>query len=372
MTVDRGAPLVRSVETAVVERSLLPDLVVRGGRGVHASSAFVLVRVVCDDGTEGFGEVSATPAWSGEDAATATHLIRAYMRDILVGQPIRPLSRLAALMDRAVARNPFTKAGVNTALVDANARSLGVAMADLLGGAAAREVPVKISMSGNDKSLEKAVALAQHMGFRAFKVKVGLEPEEDVARVRLLRRLVGPDAHVGVDANGGWSKNDAAACIRALAECRLAYVEQPVHEDDLAGLNGLRRIGPLVVADESVYGARDVVRVAAEGAADVVSIYVGKSGGPVQAADNARLAQALGLGVVIGSNGEMGIGAAAQIHLACAVGHSGPLPHDIQGDLLYGEATTDTPLRIEGSTARLPDGAGLGVRPDAALLRTFG
>lgn len=358
---------VAAVHTAPVSLAVNPDLVVRGARGAHDRSDFLLVRVVTSDDVEGYGEVSATALWSGEDGASAEHLIRTYVAPAIVGQPLTPVGRLEALMDRALAANPFTKAGVSTALWDAYARTLGVPLAVALGGPYRDTVPIKLSLSGDGEDLETVLAAARGMGFGAFKVKVGLGVEGDVARVRRVRELVGDDTFLGVDANGGWSRSDARRAVPLLAESGIAFAEQPVAPDDLEGLRTLRDLGVPVVADESVFSMADLRRVVQLDAADCVSLYIGKSGGPGRALAMGNLAGVFGVDVLLGSNGEFGIGAAAQLHVACALTDlSARFPSDVIGAHYYDEDILETPLDSDGRVVRLSDAPGLGVvpRPD--------
>lgn len=272
-------------------------------------------------------------------------------------------------MDRALAWNPFTKAGVAMALWDARARTDGVPLVDLFGGAIRREVPVKMSLSGNRGRLERTIAAVQALGFRAYKVKVGLGLPGDLERVRQARALVGDD-FLGTDANGGWTVDDAQAALPELERLGVAFLEQPVAADDLPGMRASRGTLP-VMADESVFGSRDLERVIAAEAADAVSVYVGKAGGPGRAVTLGRQAAAAGLPVVIGSNGEFGVGAAAQLHVACALEQLSPWPHDVIGSHYYADEVLESPIDNNGLRARLPEGAGLGVLPTAEVLRRF-
>ena len=364
---------IAAVETTVVSARAKRTLAVRGARTTHDASSFVLVRVVTSDGIEGYGEVSATAAWSGEDAVTATHFVRDVFAPVLLGRPLAAVEAHGKELDRVVRGNAFTKAGVNTALWDALGRTVGRPVCELLGGPFRREVPVKISLSGDGAELDAGFETAQSLGFGAFKVKVGRDPDVDVARVARVRALAGPDAFVGADANGGWSRADRPASPFArLEESAIAFIEQPVDAADLEGMREIRALGLPVVADEAVYTTADVRRIAEVGAADVVSVYVGKSSGLERAVASARVAAELGLEVVIGANGEMGLGAAAQLHVACACERLGSIPCGITGHHFYEEEPTlAQQLDIDGARARLPDGPGLGVelRPD--VLRSF-
>jgi L-alanine-DL-glutamate epimerase-like enolase superfamily enzyme len=369
---DVPGPTIAAVETTTVSARAKPGLKVRGQRVVHDASTFTLVRVVTDEGVEGFGEISATAAWSGEDAVTALHFVRDVLGPALLGKPLAPIEAHSTEFDRVLRGNWFTKAGVSTALWDALGRTHGVTVAELLGGPYRREVPVKISLSGDGDDLREGYETAMGLGFRSFKVKVGRDPEADVARLALARKLAGEGALLGADANGGWSLPVALETVPRLAESQLTFIEQPVHPDDLEGLRDVRALGVPVVADESVYSLADVARIGRMEAADLVSVYVGKSSALERAVESARLAHGLGLEVVIGANGEMGIGAAAQLHVACACEHLSEIPHGIIGHHFYEEdVSLAVPLDIDGLVARLPDGPGLGVEPSDEVRRGF-
>ena len=364
---------VAAVQTAKVSLPAAPDLMVHGAKGAHDWSDFLLVRVVTSDDVAGYGEVSATALWSGEDSTTAEHFVRTRLGPALLGKPLAPVGALESLMDRILAGNPFTKAGVSTALWDAYARGLGVPLAVALGGPYREEVPIKLSLSGDDEQLQRAYRAAVAAGFRSFKVKVGLgDPDGDVRRVAAARALAGPDAFLGADANGGWSRATAVRVLELIRPHHLAFIEQPVSAADLDGLRALRGNGLPVIADESVFGMADLIRVIRAEAADVISLYIGKSGGPGRAVAMGRLAEAFNVGALIGSNGELGIGAAAQLHVACALpALSTALPSDIIGAHYYAEDILGEPLDSNGTRVRLTDAPGLGVTPREDLMRWF-
>jgi L-alanine-DL-glutamate epimerase-like enolase superfamily enzyme len=360
---------IAAIHTARVRMPAHPDLVVHGSRGSHDRSDFLLVRVVTSDGTEGYGEVSATPIWSGEDGETAEHFVRDVLTPVLVGTALAPVGAAEALMDKALHGNPFTKAGVSIALWDAYAKTLGVPLAVALGGPYRTEIPIKLSLSGDAAHLERVYAAASAGGFGAFKVKVGLGVDGDVARFRRARALAGAETFLGADANGGWSRAEAMRAVRELDALGVAFVEQPLEPDDLAGAAALRGMGPPVVADESVFGMADLRRVIEAGAADVVSVYVGKAGGPGRAVRQAAVAATYGLEVVIGSNGELGLGAAAQLHVAAALPELSAIPSDIIGAHYYAEDVLAEPLDSDGRRVRLGDVPGLGVTLRDDLLK---
>ena len=197
------APVIAAVETASVSPAVTRELAVHGAGGSHESSTFTLVRVITSDGVSGFGEVSAMPRWSGEDHVTAAHYIRRYISPALIGQPLNSVPALTREIDRVVAGNPFTKAGVNMALWDALGRRSGLRVVDFLGGPFREAIPVKMSLSGDGDRLVACYNEVRRRGFTSFKVKVGLGVHGDVARFVLAREIAGPDTYIGADANGG-------------------------------------------------------------------------------------------------------------------------------------------------------------------------
>ena len=165
----------------------------------------------------------------------------------------------------AFAANYFTKAAVEMALWDLAGKIAGKPVWQLLGGKVRESVPTKWSVSGVEP--EKAAGIAQWavaQGFRAMKVKVGLEPAGDVARVRAVRAAIGPDIKLGVDANGGWSLENAEQTIEQLRAEGIYFVEQPLPPEEITATAQLRRrIGLPVVADESIGTLQDARAVAA-------------------------------------------------------------------------------------------------------------
>ena len=152
------------------------------------------------------------------------------------------------------------------------------------------------------------------------------------------------------------------------------FAEQPVPSGDVDWLASVRdQAGLPIVADESVYTAQDALALVRARAADVFSVYVGKSGGIGPARKIAAIAEAAGLACTIGSNLEMGIGSAAMLHLALAtpVFGTAEYPCDIIGPLFYTDDLLREPLDIRGGEARIGDRVGLGVELDEQKLQRY-
>ncbi len=348
---------------------LKPSLAIRSGRGgAHTVSPFLLVKVHTDEEIFGIGEASCTPRWSGEDQATGAHLIRAYLEPLLIGENPLEVESVTQKFRLAFAANYFTKAAVEMALWDIAGKAAGKPVYELLGGKVREFVATKWSVSGQEPAKAADIARwAVEQGFGAMKVKVGIEPDGDVARVKAVRDAIGAKVKLGVDANGGWSPEVAVPTIERLYEQRIYFAEQPVSPEDAAEMAAIRRkLRVPLVADESVYTLQDARTLALLNAADVFSIYVGKAGGIAPARKIAQFAESAGLKCTVGSNLELGVGSAAMVHLAIATRGvaAEDFPCDIIGPFFYEDDIVREPLEIKPGSARPNGKAGLGVELD--------
>jgi muconate cycloisomerase len=367
---------IEQIEIVPVRVPIRPEFQIRGSLGSHTESPFAVLRVRTDEGITGLGEVSGTPVWSGEDAHTATHVIRGFLEPALTGEDPRDIERLTAKIRRAVAGHPFTKSGIEIALWDILGKAAGMPLYRLLGGAVRDRIPIKMSVSGVEpERAAELAAWAVDRGLRALKVKTGIEPEADLARVKAVRRAIGPGIRLGVDANGGWPPRVAIATIRRMAEdCGIYFAEQPVAPLDLQWMAEVRRNVPVpIMADESCYTLQDAMAIARAGAADVLSIYVGKGGGIGAARKIAAVAEAAGLTCTVGSNLELGIASAAMAHLALASPGIGAeeFPCDILGPLAYEHGLIAEPIEVRDGAVRPPEGPGLGIELDEQALARY-
>jgi L-alanine-DL-glutamate epimerase-like enolase superfamily enzyme len=364
------------IKTIPINVPLKADLMIRSGRGgAHTTSPFLLVKVFTDEGITGIGEASCTPRWSGEDQFTGAHLIRKYLAPLLVGQNPLDVEALAGKFRLAFAANSFTKAAVEMALWDIAGKASGKPVYQLLGGKVRQSIPTKWSVSGVAPEQAADIAWsALARGFKAMKVKVGIKPEEDIARVHAVRDAIGPQLKLGVDANGGWSPQTAVSTIERLREFEIAFAEQPVPPEDIAEMAAVRaKIRVPLIADESVYTLQDAITLARLGAADVLSIYVGKAGGIGPARKIAAFAQSAGLKCTIGSNLELGVGTAAMVHLAIATGGiaAEEFPCDIIGPFFYEDDIVREPLPVLPGMARPNDKPGLGIELDEEKVERY-
>jgi L-alanine-DL-glutamate epimerase-like enolase superfamily enzyme len=366
---------ITKIESIPVRVPIREKLAIRAKGGTHSVSPFLLVRIHTSEGLSGLGEVSCTPRWSGEDQVTAAHFIATIFEPLLAGSDPLDIEKLTLRMRRALFGHPFTKAALEMALWDIAGKAAGVPVYQLLGGRVRDFVPTKWSISGVEPARAAEIARwAVEQGFRTMKVKVGIDPEQDVARVRAVREAVGSGIRLGIDANGAWSPGTAISMIRRLCEFGIYFAEQPVPAGYVPWLADVRaQVSVPVLADESVYTVQDALSIIRANAADALSIYVGKSAGIGPARKIAAIAEAAMLPCTIGSNLEMGIGSAAMIHVAMATPGIGAdeYPCDIIGPMYYTDELLQEALPIKAGEARPNDRPGLGVELDEDKMKLY-
>jgi L-alanine-DL-glutamate epimerase-like enolase superfamily enzyme len=364
------------IETIPIRVPLKAEFAIRSGRGgAHTVSPFLLVKVHTDEGLTGIGEASCTPRWSGEDQVTGAHLIKTYLEPLLLGEDPTQIEQLTKRFRLAFAANYFTKAAVEMALWDIAGKAAGKPVYELLGGKVRDFVTTKWSVSGVEP--QKAADIARwaiNEGFKAMKVKVGIDPDSDFARVEAVRNTIGSGTKLGVDANGGWPVNVAFVAIERLKTLGIYFAEQPVPPEEIAFMAALRKqIGIPLVADESIYTLQDAMVLKQLEAADVFSIYIGKAGGIGPAKAIADFAAKNGIKCTIGSNLELGLGSAAMVHLgmACRGVAAEDFPCDIIGPFYYEDDIVREPLSIRPGRAVPNQKPGLGIELDEAKVDKY-
>src|SRR5205823_3288560 len=204
---DAGVAMkITRVETIPVCVPLRKGMTAKTAHGEHATSPYVLVKVHTDAGHVGLGEATISGLWSGETQAGTVAAINDYIAPALVGTDPRDVTAARRAMDFVIKFNPFTKAAVEMALWDVAGKAAGVPVYRLLGGKVRDRVRIKLVVWARDVPGSRAMAERWlGMGVSCLKVKVGLDPETDVARVRAVREVAGPDVPVTIDANCGWT-----------------------------------------------------------------------------------------------------------------------------------------------------------------------
>jgi L-Ala-D/L-Glu epimerase len=334
-------------------------------RTIEEGKQVVLVKMTADDGTVGWGESGPSRRWSAETTHSCATSIRHYLAPPLVGRDPFDIAGLHAAMNRELAPGldpgqPIAKAALDLAVHDLVCKRLGINLQAWLGAKERDRVELAWlvsapSIEGTAESVQKGL----REGYRAFKVKVGHLPKDDVERVRAVLELA-KGCIVWADANQGYTLEDALRAAAGFEALGLDLFEQPIPMSQFYGLKKLLSATRMrIVLDEAAMGLPLVVDLIRQGAIEGVVVKVNKMGGIHYARQLCDLARNAGLTLIGSGLMDAPIGFAASVHLFAAYGIEYPV--DLNGPQHIASDYLAEPLPMEGRTALVPQRPGLGV-----------
>ncbi|MCJ8210922.1 dipeptide epimerase [Mucilaginibacter sp. RS28] len=282
----------------------------------YAQNTFI--RVHTNAGIYGVGECSAFPMIVGETQDTCLVMAREFAK-LWKGQDALDISARLKQLDDFTARNTTVKSAFDMALYDLAAKHAGLPLYQYWGGERKPvETDITIGIAEPAKMAERAVEFKQN-GATILKVKLGKNAQEDVERIRRIREAVGDDMQIRIDANQGWSFDDAVYALQAMGAYHIAFCEQPMRTWYDDRLPELMKLSPVkIMADESVYNHHDARRQIESGSCHYVNIKLSKSGGLHEARQIHDMAAAHGVPCMMGGMLESRIALSAKLHLVYA------------------------------------------------------
>jgi len=336
-----------------------------GGKSVTVFDSTV-VRVDTDAGLVGYGEVCPLgpfylPAYA-EGVRTGVRELGPHV----IGADPRQVAKLNRLMDGALKGHPYVKSGIDIACWDILGQAAGLPVCELLGGRYGDDVTLYRAISQDTPDgMAGRVAAYRAEGYRRFQLKVGGDPDVDIARIKAVAARLHTGDRLVADANTGWTQHEAMRVARGVRDVDV-YIEQPclTYEECLSVR---RHTDHPFVLDESIDSLEVLLRAKADLAMDVVNLKISKLGGLTRTAQARDLCVAMGIAMTLEDSWGGDIATAAIAHLA----------QSTPGELLF--TTTDfnsyvtvsiatgAPQRVEGRMAasRAP---GLGIAPRMEVL----
>lgn len=362
---------IEAVETLLVDvPTIRPHVLAMTTMSVQT---IMLVRLRCADGIEGIGEGTTIGGLSyGDESPEGMKLaIDTYIAPILLAADAASPARAMAQIAQSVVGNHFAKCAVETALLDAAGKRLGVPVSELLGGRVRDRLPVLWTLASGDtgRDIEEAGEMIARRRHDTFKLKIGKRAlGDDVAHVGAIKRALGDGASIRVDVNQAWDEPTARRGIAMLADAGVDLVEQPVARPNrpaMARLVGLGRIA--IMADEGLRGPADAYAHARDAAADVFAVKIMPSGGLIAAGQVAAIAGAAGVALYGGTMLEAGIGTAAAAQLF-ATFPTLAFGTELFGPLLLTEELLAEPLHYADFALTVPTGPGIGIALNEAAV----
>lgn len=281
----------------------------------------VIVEIRTDVGALGYGEAPPTGVITGDTTGAIIGAINDHIVKNIIGMEIDNLEDVLQKIQKSIVHNSSAKAAVDMAVWDLYGQLYKIPVYKLLGGAR-KQIVTDITISVNEPEQMAHDAIdAIKRGYDCLKVKVGANPELDVARLAAVRKAVGDDVLIRIDANQAWSPKQAVRILNQMQEkgLKLELVEQPVKAADIEGLKFVTENSYVpVLADESVFSPEDAMKIMQNHAADYVNIKLMKCGGLYNALKIISAAEVYGIECMLGCMLEAKVSVNAAVHLACA------------------------------------------------------
>jgi L-alanine-DL-glutamate epimerase-like enolase superfamily enzyme len=278
----------------------------------------VLVKIHTDTGIYGLGECSAFPMIVGENQDTCLAMAQIFAKILIGKNPLDIANCMQALLGYA-AHNATAKSAFDMALYDIAAKNANLPLYQFLGGTKRKiETDMTLGIDSPEKMAKKAVEHIKN-GCRIIKIKLGKKLQDDIDRVTAIREAVGLEIALRLDANQGWSFDEAKTALYMLSSHDIEFCEQPMrtwYDDYLPQLNALSPIK--LMADESCYNHHDARRLIKSKSTTYLNIKLAKSSGIHEALQIHQVAAENQVSCMIGSMLESRIALSANLHLALA------------------------------------------------------
>jgi cis-L-3-hydroxyproline dehydratase len=336
-----------------------------GGKSVTIFDS-TIVRVETDEGLVGHGEVCPLGPFYLPAYADG---VRAGIRELgphLLGADPRQLGKLNRRMDAALKGHPYAKSGIDVACWDILGQTAGLPVCDLIGGRYGDDVHLYRAISQDEpEAMAARVAGYRADGYRRFQLKVGGDPDVDIARIHAVAATLQKGDRLVADANTGWTQHEAMRVINGVRDVDV-YIEQPCLTYDEC-LSVRRHCHHPFVLDENIDSIDVLLRARADLAMDVVNLKISKLGGLTRTVQLRDLCVSMGIGMTLEDSWGGDITTAAIAHLA----HSTPTEllfttTDFNSYVTVSTAT-GAPQRVNGRMAA-STAPGLGVAPRMDVL----
>lgn len=364
----------RKLDSAIRKVEAIPVAVplkhpIKWARGQIDTIDNVIVVVTLAGGTQGIADAPPRPTIYGETQQSITTIIRDHFAPRLTGLDAFDIGGLWGVFD-AFAWNPSAKAAIDMAVFDAQAKALGISCAQLLGGTV-KPLPVnrRLMLGSNKEMLGEAERMIAQYGFRAWKVKCGMDRDRDVKLLRALRKLVGDDHEITIDCNQGYTSQVLLEQAPYFEEVGVALIEEPIPMRDGAGKRFCaERMTVPISGDDSCMTPDDVLHELKLGGIRALVIKCARTG-YTQSRQILALAKSFYTPAHNGTQADVQIGCAAAAHFACT--YETPHAHEFSSFIDAKDHVASQDLEIKGGKLILPDGPGIGLTLDAKKLRKY-
>ena len=343
----------------------------------HASkerrfSESIFVRLEMESSQIGFGESLPRPYVTGESQETVVAKLKQVLPGSLLGKSFQSFEEVVNFCSSFEALSGAAKCAYELALLDSAAKVFNCSVTETPGGAKTERLRYSAAI-GEDSIFEvKIDALKLRIyGIKDVKLKVG--NENDIDRLKAVRRCLGKNRDIRLDANCAWDAEQAIEKLTIMRDFNFSLIEQPVEKDDIDSLKKVSDAIPEpVMADESLCNMEDARKLVERKACDMFNIRISKCGGLLDSIKIAKFAAQAGISYQLGCQvGETGVLSAAGRHFASGVNDVKYLEGSYAKFLLVEDIIVEDISFGYGGFAHLLPGAGLGVTVDEKVLNKY-
>lgn len=283
------------------------------------SAEDIVIKIIADNEEVGFGNAPPTLVITGDGQDSIIAAIRDVIAPKIIGLPVDELEEIRTIVQSSTLHNSSAKAAVDIAVYDLFAKKYGVPMYKLFGGYRnTMATDLTISLNAPEEMVRDSLeAVAE--GYKSLKLKVGNDVALDLARVEAIRKAIGNDVTIRLDANQGWLPKEAIRIIRRFEDRGLGIelIEQPVKAHDVLGLKQVTdNVETDIMADEAAFGTYEVMNLLSIRACDLINIKLMKAGGLYNALKISEFAETMGVQCMMGCMLESNVGITAAASIA--------------------------------------------------------
>jgi L-alanine-DL-glutamate epimerase-like enolase superfamily enzyme len=337
--------------------------------GTDDSAENVLVKIITKEGITGFGECSPYMPINGESIDTC-FVVGQYFAKILKGKNALAIEDCIIAMDKLIYGNTSIKSAYDMALYDIASQQADVPLYKFLGGKNDKTIITDYTVSiGDPQKMAADAVKIKKEGYPAIKIKLGQNGELDILRIKTIREAVGNEIPLRIDANQGWSVDEAIKTLQALSQYAIQHCEEPIARWNFMQLPKVKRESPIpIMADECCGDEHDTERLIQLNACDYFNIKLGKSGGIFKALKMVKLAEQAHIHLQVGAMLESRLAMTAFAHFSLC---SPMIVHyDFDTALMFSEdPVTGGIIYEKNGVVKVPEVAGLGATIDESWVQ---
>ena len=337
--------------------------------GVDESANNVLLKIKTKEGITGFGECSPYMPINGESQDTC-FIVGQYFAKALKGKDPLQISACIGMMDKIMYGNSSIKSAFDMALYDIASQHAGKPLYQFIGGKKNKTIITDYTVSiGDPQKMAADAVKIKAQGYPAIKIKLGKHGPTDVERIKAIRTAVGNEIPLRIDANQGWTVEEANTTLQALAIFNIQHCEEPIARWNFMQLPKVKKESPIpIMADESCGDEHDAERLIQLNACDMMNIKLGKSGGIFKALKMARMAEAANIHLQVGAMLESRLAMTAFAHYALCSPNI--VHYDFDTALMFSEdPVTGGIIYEKNGVVKVPEVTGLGATIDEGWLK---